>query len=167
MQGNRAAAGQAGAWAVKLWRGRLARLGQALLAKVHKKCTNTLSFKNNSVSVHTMQTVHTQCTLGTISHLFLQVFSFCHEHTVHKAIALTNCAHSGRIAFLKVFFLFSAQQQQASRSLHGLCLLGWTVSSSSRPGRSTIKVGAVATVTLIYLWTMSGTAVSESLFFSR
>ena len=32
MQGNRAAAGQAGAWAVKRWRGRLVRPGGALLA---------------------------------------------------------------------------------------------------------------------------------------
>ena len=32
MQGKRAAAGQAGAWAVKRWRGRLARPGRALLA---------------------------------------------------------------------------------------------------------------------------------------
>ncbi len=32
MQGNRAAAGQAGAWAVKRWRGRLALPGRALLA---------------------------------------------------------------------------------------------------------------------------------------
>ena len=32
MQEKRAAAGQAGAWAVKRWRGRLARPGQALLA---------------------------------------------------------------------------------------------------------------------------------------
>jgi hypothetical protein len=32
VQGNWAAAGQAGAWAVKRWRGRLARLGMALLA---------------------------------------------------------------------------------------------------------------------------------------
>ncbi len=32
MQGNQAAAGQAGAWAVKRWRGRFARPGRALLA---------------------------------------------------------------------------------------------------------------------------------------
>ncbi len=32
MQGNRAAAGQAGTWAVMRWRGRLARPGRALLA---------------------------------------------------------------------------------------------------------------------------------------
>ncbi len=32
MQGKRAAAGQAGAWAVKRWRGRLTRPGRALLA---------------------------------------------------------------------------------------------------------------------------------------
>jgi hypothetical protein len=32
VQGNRAAAGQAGAWAVKSWQGRLARPGRALLA---------------------------------------------------------------------------------------------------------------------------------------
>jgi hypothetical protein len=32
VQGNRAAAGQAGAWAVKRWRGRLALPGRALLA---------------------------------------------------------------------------------------------------------------------------------------
>ena len=32
MQGDRAAAGQAGAWAVKRWRGRLARPSRALLA---------------------------------------------------------------------------------------------------------------------------------------
>ena len=39
MPGNRAAAGQAGAWAVKRWQGRLALPGRALLACSNADCT--------------------------------------------------------------------------------------------------------------------------------